>query len=974
MKKKIFLFIFLFLFITNVKALTFNIDVTDIEDKGNNGTIGLIETINVGNKNLDVVFHDKGDEVNFLITITNTGSKVKLLRSISFESGNPSIKYTSNIPETGLVIDGFDKNEILVTARLTETPVNGKSASKITIRYVYEESVCPKGEVLSDDERTCLCLDGTVRNDQGMCVKPEKPVECAEDEIYNEEKKICEKKVLPVSDDKKPISLSNPQTRDNIILTTLFCIVCGLGIYALMFKDLNTNKKKVTVGVITGVVTLGLSFAVLTFMYGLDNILGALADTISDERVIVVDVNEEIDLIETWDGDCDITGALTPENIFEGGSGTEDDPYQIYTANQLACFAKSVNEGTTYEGQFIKQTRSIKLNDSLNEQATSGDLSHANVWAPVGHHYYHGGYQVTPFKGTYDGDNQIISGLYIVDVDDEYNEAYGLFGAVDSATLKNIQISDAYLSCGSWSKCGAIAGAVFHAITIDNVVTYGNGHAKSGIISKVENPDGICGDINIYNSVNNINGVQTGFLDNIYGGFKINMKNLTNNGSIYTDGHSGGIIGDAMNVGDVELDNVANKGNIVCTEDETTYYVGGLAGQLTANTSKVKGSYNTGNITNCDNQVGGLFGQYRSYGITIDDSFNSGNITNIKASSIGGLIGYQSITGNLTIKKSFNTGNIEQVSGGGRTGGLFGQSEFLATTLMEDCFNTGDITAAAAVVGGITADSYGLIKNTYNKGNITIPSGGGVVVGGIVGNADYSYRYVDVENSYNEGNINISGVDSRVGGICGACGNVTNSYNLGNIIVDFYGKGIGGITGRGKNVTNSYNTGDLTITKGGQRPYSYITDTSIAGIMPDGDAITNSYNIGNVTVTNDGTDYPKISLAGIGLREFPVSNSVNTGNVKFSVTKPFTTAHTISLYGIASSNEYTNNYNSGLVELDDSALDNPISTDDFNGEHHTITISNTINDSIPDILSIINGDNAFEIKQGETLPTLKVFN
>ena len=28
----------------------------------------------------------------------------------------------------------------------------------------------------------------------------------------------------------------------------------------------------------------------------------------------------------------------------------------------------------------------------------------------------------------------------------------------------------------------------------------------------------------------------------------------------------------------------------------------------------------------------------------------------------------------------------------------------------------------------------------------------------------------------------------------------------------------------------------------------------------------------------------------------------------------------------------------------------------------------------PDILSIINGDDAFEIKSGETLPTLKVFN
>ena len=31
-------------------------------------------------------------------------------------------------------------------------------------------------------------------------------------------------------------------------------------------------------------------------------------------------------------------------------------------------------------------------------------------------------------------------------------------------------------------------------------------------------------------------------------------------------------------------------------------------------------------------------------------------------------------------------------------------------------------------------------------------------------------------------------------------------------------------------------------------------------------------------------------------------------------------------------------------------------------------------ENAPDIMSVINGDDAFEIKEGETLPTLKVFN
>ena len=39
MKKKILLFILMFAFMTNVSALTFNVDVTNIEDEGN-GTLG----------------------------------------------------------------------------------------------------------------------------------------------------------------------------------------------------------------------------------------------------------------------------------------------------------------------------------------------------------------------------------------------------------------------------------------------------------------------------------------------------------------------------------------------------------------------------------------------------------------------------------------------------------------------------------------------------------------------------------------------------------------------------------------------------------------------------------------------------------------------------------------------------------------------------------------------------------------------
>ena len=91
MKKKILLFIGMFLFITNVNALTFNVNLTNIEDKGNNGTIGQITNIDVPNKTIDAYFQDIGDEVNFDLTIVNSGDRAGTLREITFEVENQSI-------------------------------------------------------------------------------------------------------------------------------------------------------------------------------------------------------------------------------------------------------------------------------------------------------------------------------------------------------------------------------------------------------------------------------------------------------------------------------------------------------------------------------------------------------------------------------------------------------------------------------------------------------------------------------------------------------------------------------------------------------------------------------------------------------------------------------------------------------------------------------------------------------------------
>lgn len=145
-------------------------------------------------------------------------------------------------------------------------------------------------------------------------------------------------------------------------------------------------------------------------------------------------------------------GAWVVTPIFEG-SGSESDPYQIGSVDQLKKLADLVNAGTSFQGEYFILTSDLDLaNENWTPIGTAESLDDDPYAQKEG--YFNG------FAGTFDGQGHTISNLLI---NQETNPAswagayLGLFGVVyPGATLKDFTIDNVDIS-GS-SLLGAAVG------------------------------------------------------------------------------------------------------------------------------------------------------------------------------------------------------------------------------------------------------------------------------------------------------------------------------------------------------------------------------------------------------------------------------------------------------------------------------------------------------------------------------------
>ena len=318
------------------------------------------------------------------------------------------------------------------------------------------------------------------------------------------------------------------------------------------------------------------------------------------------------------------TMALAQTSVWHGeraiwtrGTGTQNDPFLIESADNLAYLAYVVNKGFDTQDMYFRLTTNIDLNGSEDQQ-----------WVPIGidmwfseDECYRGrvsgfyGFIPLGFRGHFDGGEHEISNIYIDNSEKIYGNYGGLFGKVQ----------------------GVRDGQDTYPAVVENVFVT-NGFIKGSC----------CGGIVA-------NGNSTTLVSRCWNGATI----VGTGSGMYREG-SGCIVGtDAY-----QVVNCYNKGDI------SGYCVGGIVGTGSANL--IEECYNEGDVTGT--YAGGIFGAAQQNRMVINNCYNMGSISadgsvmsNVPVGpAAAGIAAYiWRISSNNSITNCYNVGAISSTKDAG---------------------------------------------------------------------------------------------------------------------------------------------------------------------------------------------------------------------------------------------------------------------------------------------------------------------
>ena len=322
---------------------------------------------------------------------------------------------------------------------------------------------------------------------------------------------------------------------------------------------------------------------------------------------------------DVWDGSV--------ATSFSGGSGTQEDPYLISKASELAFLAKSIN------------TRNNKYYDKHYRLTHSIDLAGIE-WTPIGQYLSYD--EITAFQGHFDGNGYIITNLKITSAS---NSHIGLFGLI-LGSVENLSVRDIFIERKTSALCyyGGIAGMIRNTGFLTNC------NASGYINITASKEDAYVGGLVGYN---------VGTITYCHADFDIHAK-LNSSYQIY----SGGLV-------------AQNSGTI-----SHCYSTGTLSAQGSYETAGGLVGYHNGTLSNCFTKtevtvsgtyvdVGGFVGNCHGSSFVITNCYAFGNVTaGGSYPNVGGFVGY--LTSSSALTGCFAFGNVTSPNYDAEIGGFVG--------------------------------------------------------------------------------------------------------------------------------------------------------------------------------------------------------------------------------------------------------------------------------------------------------------
>jgi len=330
-------------------------------------------------------------------------------------------------------------------------------------------------------------------------------------------------------------------------------------------------------------------------------------------------------------------------SLFAGGDGTEGNPYQISTPEQLQNLNQCLGE--SYKNNYYVLDNDIDLTLYLQGAGNNG----GEGWKPIGND--------DSFYGKFNGNDHKVSGLWI---NRPAANGVGLFQYVRAgAEIRNVGVD---IDNGKGGVVGNSGGGLVgsNGGTISNSYATGNVSGTSSVGGLVGGNSGTI--INSY-ATGNVSGTEY-YVGGLVGYDDGTIVNSYATGNVSGNNRIGGLVGN-------------NSGGTISSSYATgsvsgNNEVGGLVGSGSA---AIINSYATGNVSGNDN-VGGLAGGGSGGSGTIINSYATGNVTGT-GNYVGGLAGSVGTISNSYYDKE-TTGRTDTYGIGKTTAEMKTQSTYLS--------------------------------------------------------------------------------------------------------------------------------------------------------------------------------------------------------------------------------------------------------------------------------------------------------